>query len=161
MKIDLCWKVPFNNLYSNHIPLCLGKLNIFCYWIQHLWGTLRDHGASVPVFCLLIQLSKQNLLFNINKPSYWMPTSEAILLLQSPTLKLRLYSNKPPHEIAWGSKFHRRADQLQHQNEELAGCTDCWLAGWIVLENTSRLTGPSSCQVTASRKLTLRRSISQ
>ena len=47
-----------------------------------------------------------------------------ILLLQSLTLKLRLYSNKPPQEIAWGSKLPRRADQLQNQNEELAGCAD-------------------------------------
>ena len=46
------------------------------------------------------------------------------LLLQSLSLQLRLYSNKPPHEIVWGSKFPRRADQLQHHNEELAGCTD-------------------------------------
>ena len=47
-----------------------------------------------------------------------------ILLLQSLSLKLRLYSNKPPHKIVWGSKFPRRADQLQHQNEEPADCTD-------------------------------------
>ena len=71
--------------------------------------------------------------------------------------KMKFYSIKNPHEIVWRSNFPRWADQLKNHIEELAGRTDWETARWIDLENTSRLTGHSSCQLLIGASYSLKK----